>query len=175
MEEGDLNGEKRACWCVASADTLQATGYSRNFANPKCLYLTSCEWDSTINYVSGALTNSQDKSHWYKCISEPVLSYFCLTKGVESVLSAWVKNVCTFLSSAQRLYRSLPALTRATCKVIRFNLDSGRTQNQQKPVLLLLLLPLFTLHPSSSTELPPLLYANPAATPEAVWCEGVSI
>lgn len=46
MEEGDLNGEKNAFWCLVSADTHQ------------------------------------------RDISEPELSYFCLSKDVESVLSA---------------------------------------------------------------------------------------
>lgn len=35
------------------------------FTNPKCRLLTSWEWDSAINLLCGAFTNSLDKSYWF--------------------------------------------------------------------------------------------------------------
>ena len=38
---------------------------SGRFTNPTCVYLTSWEWDSTINCLCGAFRNSWDKSYWF--------------------------------------------------------------------------------------------------------------
>ena len=38
---------------------------SGRFTNSKCGYLTSWEWDSTINYLCGAFRNIWDKSYWF--------------------------------------------------------------------------------------------------------------
>ena len=38
---------------------------SGHFTNPTCVYLTSWEWDSTINCLCGAFRNSWDKSYWF--------------------------------------------------------------------------------------------------------------
>lgn len=120
---------------------------SGHFTNQNCLCLTSSEWESAINYLCGAFTNSSgqilpilllslivfelyqyevrfgllERSFrrifllYFEYISEPPLSYFYLSKEVESallLLSVFFKNFFKYLYFYLGKERVDPAVTR---------------------------------------------------------------
>ena len=80
---------------------------------PKCWYLTSWEWDSTISYLWGAFLTSLDKSYWFYpnfntlwVISTSVL--FCLYwASGDCHYTMWLSSLSVLCTSHDTFYLSL--------------------------------------------------------------------